>query len=107
MTEAWFLFDEAAIRQASGNPRGSVSLHLPAFPQIEAEPDPKQVLYDALRNASELHGRRRKKFRPQEAIHRLAELITDYAPLQQLSAFAALEHELRQTIRMPRDVEGR
>ncbi len=28
MTEAWFLHDEDAIRSASGNPRGTVSLHL-------------------------------------------------------------------------------
>lgn len=31
MTEAWLLFDEVAIRKASGNPRGKQILQLPAL----------------------------------------------------------------------------
>jgi hypothetical protein len=60
MTEAWLLHDEEAIRRASGNPNGTVVLALPAVTQVEAAPDPKSVLYEALLNASELSGRRRE-----------------------------------------------
>ena len=100
MTEAWFLFNEDAIRRASGNPSGLAPLQLPAFQQVEARPATKELLYDVLRTASELGGRRLKKFRPERAVHRLAELITDYSPLRNLSAFEALEGELSEMIRM-------
>ena len=57
MTEAWLLFDEAAIRRAAGNPNGRVSLQLPPGDPEEIA-DPKQLLHDLLRTASELGGRR-------------------------------------------------
>jgi hypothetical protein len=98
MTEAWFLFNEAAIRQAAGNPHGTVALTLPSLNRIESEPNAKKILHDMLRNASELNGRRQKKFRPDKAAHRLGELITDFSPLRQLPAFSALEEEVRRTV---------
>ena len=98
MTEAWFLFDELSIRRAAGNPAGRGILSLPQLSKIEALPYPKQALHDLLRAATELPLRRLKKFSPAQAGYRLAELIDDFSPLRQLSAFSNLEAELQPII---------
>ena len=71
MTEAWLLFDEAAIRRAAGCPNGTMPLGLPPWKKVEALPDPQELLYAAMRDASALKGRRRADFIPN--IHRVAE----------------------------------
>jgi hypothetical protein len=93
--EAWFLFDEGAIRRAADNPRGSVQLDLPQASEIETIPRPKEVLLDLLRTASGLSTRRRRGMRWHKQIHRIAELTADFSPLRQLSAFQAFEDNLR------------
>jgi len=98
MQEAWLLFDEAAIRRASGNPNGHVNLQLPSVGTCETLPDPKEILHAALRDASELSGRRRQRFDPHLAALRLADLIDDFAPLRALPAFQRLESDLGQMI---------
>ena len=97
MTEAWLLIDEAALRSAAGNPRGPVSLSIPAVQQLEGLPDPKKTLHDLLRTASGLTGRRLRRFRMDQAVHRLAQTIQDYSQLRDLSAFRALEEEVGRT----------
>lgn len=99
MFEAWLLFDERAIRQAAGNPHGRVQLELPSLKRVESLPDPKNVLYELLKQASEAQGRRLKKLRPQERVHRLAELIDNYSPLRTLSAFQDLEVDIQTLIK--------
>ncbi len=94
MTEAWLLFDESAIRRASGNPNGKDPLDMPQLSLIEEIPDPKERLFQALRDASGLSGRRLKKFREGECRIRITELITDFSPLRQLSAFQRLERDI-------------
>jgi hypothetical protein len=94
MLEAWLLFDEKAIRRAAGNPNGKVQLKLP-HPKVERLPDPKKDLCELLKQASELSGRRLKKFNPRQCMHRLAELIDDFEPLRSLSAFQALETDIQ------------
>lgn len=96
MTEAWLLFDEAAIRRAAGNPNGLVHLALPTA--VEALPNPKRVLREMLVGASEFTGRRRKKFHVSIAARNVAEHIPDFAPLRGFHAFAALEQDLQQLI---------
>src|SRR5690606_21542965 len=54
MTEAWFLFDEPAIRRAAGNPRSGVPLDLPTHDTVQRRADPKQIIERALVVASEL-----------------------------------------------------
>jgi len=98
MTEAWLLFDEAALRRAADNPRGRQPLQLPPITKLEELPDPKNILYELLREASDLGSHRRKKFRVEERVHRVAELIDDFSPLRALPAFQALEAELKQVI---------
>jgi hypothetical protein len=78
MQEAWMLIDENAIRSAAGNPHGSIALELPKLKVLESLPDPKAVLHDFLRRASELTGRRLKKFSASANAHRVAELIDDW-----------------------------
>lgn len=99
MQEAWFLFDEIALRDAAGKPRGREVLSLPPLRRVESLPDPKQLLHHALIHASGLHGRRRRRFPVRQRVYRLAELISDFAPLRVLIAFRALEAELRGVLR--------
>ena len=98
MLEAWFLLDEAAIRRAAGNPLGRQPLDLPRPDHVEQLPDPKQVLFGLLRDASGLSGRRRRKMRVRECVHRIAELVDDFARLRQLPAFVAVEEQVAQVV---------
>lgn len=92
--EAWFLFDERAIRTAAGNPNGDDALVLPSIQRLEDEPDPKSRLHDLLREASGLGSRRRKTLRLGHAVHRIGQLIDDFSPLRALPAFEAFERDL-------------
>ncbi|WP_420209460.1 hypothetical protein [Candidatus Electronema sp. JC] len=93
MTEAWLLHDEPAIRQAASNPNGRQPLSLPKMSSVENLPDPKQTLYDLLRTASGPISRRRN-FDPGRMAHRVADRISTFEPLRQLSAFSRFEREL-------------
>jgi hypothetical protein len=96
MTEAWLILDEAAIRSASGNPRGRLPLNLPPTTTIERVADPKETLFQALRTASEQSGRRLRSLRVEERRHRVAELM-NIELLRDLPAFQILEAELTAT----------
>lgn len=98
MTEAWMLFDQAAIRRAAGDPSGTVALDLPAVEEVEQVRDPKLLLHSALRKASGLHGRRLAQFDVRSRHHRTSELIDDFAPLRKLAAFQQFESDLRATL---------
>lgn len=99
MLEAWLLFDEHAIRLASGNPNGHVNLALPHHAHVDALPDPKRVLQDALVTASDLSGRRRKSVATAQAVRRLGDSITDFSPLRVLPAFRRLEREVSDIVK--------
>ncbi len=94
MTEAWLLFDEQAIRTAASNPNGTVPLNLPPVGNVENCPDPKELLYQVLKNASQLSGRRLKKFRPSDKVHRVADLTANFSVLRGTTAFRALESDI-------------
>jgi hypothetical protein len=94
MQEAWLLFEEAAIRRAAGNPNGRAPLEMPPLKRLDKLPDPKEALYQLLRDASGLTGRRLKRFSTQASAPRVAEFIEDFTPLRGLTAFAVLEKEL-------------
>jgi len=98
MTETWLLIDEGAIREAAGRPRGRAVLNLPQLRRLEEEADPKAVLRQALRDASELRGRRLRDFPVTQRVRRVAELIGDYSALRGLSAFRALEREVQMAL---------
>lgn len=94
MTEAWLLIDEQAIRSAANNPNGTTELNIPGADRLENILDPKNVLFEKLRLASELSTGRLRKFRPESCCHRVAELITDFSQLRNLSAFMQFESDL-------------
>ncbi len=100
MQEAWLLFDEAAIREAADNRNGRVPLPLPSLRRVEERPDPKEDLYDLLKIASELSGRRLKSFSESQHARRVADYIEDYSPLRLLSAFGMLETHLVQMLQL-------
>jgi hypothetical protein len=91
MLEAWLCFNEVAIRKAAGNPNGKQPLGLPDHKRVEARPDPKNDLKKALLAASELRGRRLKKFNTAAAFWRIVDYIDDFSPLCQLPAYRAFE----------------
>lgn len=97
MTEAWFLFDERAIREAADNPSGVTPLALPRTSDLDGVPDPKETLREALRLASGRNGRRLKKFDTAKAFYRLADRIDAFSPLRCLQAFTRFEEETRLT----------
>jgi hypothetical protein len=98
MLEAWFLIDLDAIRHASGNPGGSQQLKLPEVQSIEALPDPKNLLYELLRDASGLSGRRRRKMQVNHAVHRIGQVKSEFNALRALNAFRRMEEDLRDVI---------
>ena len=95
MQEAWLLFDERAIRRASGNPNGTEALHLPKLNRLEHLPDPKEILYQLLRQASGLKGRRLARFQAHSYAPQVSAFIEDFTPLRTLPAFEFVESELR------------
>ena len=101
MTEAWLLISEEAIRRAAANPNGRASLCLPSISKLEGRPNPKRELHQILKTASGLTGRLLTRFDEKLAAKRVAELIEDYAPLRQLTAFRDFEADLSSALRTP------
>ena len=97
MLEAWLLISEAAVRYASGNPNGSQPLSLPNVDDLEALPDPKGVLYNIMRDASGLQGRRLKRFERKlpTRLQQVSVQIKDFRTLRRLAAFRRLEREIK------------
>jgi hypothetical protein len=62
---------------------------------LEGIADPKSLLFQLLREASELKGRRLKKFSETEARKITAVEIEDFSPLLRLRAFQALKEALK------------
>lgn len=100
MQEAWLLFDERAIRKAADNPNGRIPLRLPAIDTVEDLPDPKELLFSLIREASGLSGTRLKKLKARQHAHMVSQSIDDFASLRRLMAFRALEVELETIIQM-------
>ena len=98
MTEAWLLFDEDSIKIAAGNPNNSKSLSLPPFQWIERLTDPKATLYQKIREASALHGRKLAKLKIPNRVHVLVDNIADFSPLRALPAFQKLEEDIKTTL---------
>ena len=102
MTEAWLVTNAKPIRLAVGNPNGTVVLDLPAAKDIESSPDPKEILFTALKTASELNARRKARFNPHKFRHRVSELIDDLAPIRQLASFKHLEAQVKKHVELMR-----
>ncbi len=98
MQEAWLLFDEKAIRRASGNPNGRSALYLPTPHSVESLSDPKAFLFELIRAASGLHGARLKKLDPYRLVFRVSQYIDDFSLLRMVNAFDAMERLLENVL---------
>lgn len=94
MTEAWLLLSEPAIRRASNNPNGNIAINLPDIRRVENLPNPKEILFSLVREASGLKGRRLNKLNINRARERVAYLIGDYSPLRAVPSFLDFERKL-------------
>ncbi|MEQ7416991.1 hypothetical protein ABQF04_15625 [Xanthomonas campestris pv. campestris] len=96
MTEAWFLFDQDAIRRAADKPRSTARLNLPNANEAQRRADPKSLLERALIDASELSGRKLDQFKSDISRRKMlvSTLISDYAPLRAHPSFNSFEREL-------------
>jgi len=99
MLEAWLLISEKALRIAAGNPNGQIFLNMPQVRELENLSSPKKTLYELLRQASGLTGRRQERFLAPSKVHRVAEFIEDFSLLRTLHAFALLEKEVENFIK--------
>ena len=77
MSESWLLIDEQSIKLAANNPKSKIGLSLPSPANIERIADPKAKLFECLKAASELKGRRLKKFRPEKQRHLIPHEFSD------------------------------
>lgn len=91
MIESWLLTDPIAIRCAADNRNGTVDLNLPKHKAIEQLLDPKEVLFLALRTASNLPTQRLKRFNEHRARSRVASFMDDYSTLRKLPSFQQFE----------------
>ena len=99
MQEAWFLLDEPAIRRAAGKPTGRSALAIPRPERIEEIADPKALLHEQLRIASEKSGRHLRRLDLHAASTRVAELTVDYSGLRRVPAFQRFEADLADAVR--------
>jgi hypothetical protein len=90
MSEAWFLSDKNAIR-AAGNSASTLELTLPPKSRWSSVAEPKQILFQALRDASGHSGRKLQKFHVPSARSRVADLIEDFSYLRGIQSFDEFE----------------
>lgn len=95
MTETWLLADEMAIRRASGNPSGQAGLEIPPLSKLEAQADPKEVLFKALERASELGPNRLRRFNSNQARRQVSGFMEDPSALRKLPSFVHFESQVR------------
>lgn len=96
MTEAWLLIDAQAIAKAADN-TGARNLKVPSVRELEAMKDPKGQLEELLLAAADLRGaRHRDRFKRDLPSRKraVADYITTFQPLRQLSAFQEFEQDL-------------
>ena len=82
MTEAWLLFDEESIKIAAGNPNYSDNLLLPSFQHIEKLPNPKADLYELIKKASNLRGRKLGKLKISQRVPYSLTILLIFHPLE-------------------------
>lgn len=100
MQEAWLLIDADALQKAADG-TGRRLPKLPPIKQLERLPDPKQTLYDLMRQANGARGRKLKKFKQElgRRRQRVAEIIDDFSPLRKLPAFRSLEEDIQRALK--------
>ena len=100
MTEAWLITNEKPIKLAVSNPNGTEVLDLPAARDIESLPNPKAILFAALKTATGWNARHKARFDAHQFRHRVSELTDDLAPLRMFASFKHLEAQVKQHIEL-------
>ncbi|WP_281185337.1 DUF4276 family protein [Trichlorobacter lovleyi] len=99
-TEAWAICDGDALRQVFGTTLNDEQMELPRLPSlVESDLDPKETLRKAFLHTTP-SGRHRK-----QGVSPMLNALGEQVSLQQLrrlTAFAVLEHELKQALRQLR-----
>lgn len=98
--EAWLLTDEDAIRQVSGKPGGREPLRVPPRRQIEGTASPKEILKEAIAQASGERGRRLEKIRGRFSQLRaiLLQRLDIDGPINELPAWQALVADIASAV---------
>lgn len=98
MLETWLLADSAAIKRVAGNSgyRGNLEC-IPTIRQMENIPDAKQLLLDALCEASQTQGARLRKFKKRfpEMRARLTFDLDPNGPVKQLNSYQHFRKQIR------------
>ncbi len=98
MMETWLLIDINAIKIAAGNRNSKSNIQLPVINKLESLSEPKILLHNLIKEASELKGRRFAQLNVNQAVHLVAENISDFSVLRSLSAFRIFESELKHVL---------
>lgn len=98
-TEAWLLADEVAIRRAAGNVSGKANLGIPPLAKLEAQADPKGLLFAALERATELGTQRIRRFDRNQARRQVSGFMADPSVLRSLASFVHFESQVRDYFR--------
>ncbi|MDI9313008.1 MAG: DUF4276 family protein [Limnohabitans sp.] len=98
MMETWLLINKEAIKKAAGNRNFKEKIDLPSINCLEKTPNPKDKLIEILKTVSGLTGRKLSKFKAHQAVHYVAENISDYSVLRKLNAFRIFENDLKGAI---------
>ncbi len=104
-TEAWLLLDEASIRSVAEKEKGRIPLEIPSPARVESIAKPKEKLMEMLAIASELSGRRLKRFRVKFPQHRrrLIERLDIDGPISQVPSWQQLCKDIESTLATMRD----
>lgn len=99
-TEAWLLLDEVAIRRAADKPGGRTPLDIPRPREVENIHKPKERLWELLRTASELSGRRLTRFNRDLERRRwlLLQELPTHGPVCEVRSWQRLKADLTATI---------
>ena len=98
MMESWLLTSETAIKKAANNPNGRIQLNMPNIKKIEQISEPKDLLHQLLKDATENSRRRQRNFNVEQAVHLVAEYTDCFDKLRQLPAFNKFEQELKRVV---------
>jgi len=105
-TEAWLLLDEESIRSIAGKPSGRSPLEIPSPARVESIAKPKEKLMEMLAIASELSGRKLKRFKKRFPDHRrlLIERLDIDGLISQVPAWQQLCKDIESTLATMRDI---
>ncbi|HHQ4575230.1 TPA: hypothetical protein ACSPZW_001751 [Aeromonas hydrophila] len=100
MTEAWLLLDEEKLKISAGNAGYNKDLHLPSPITVEKIANPKDFLFNKLREVSELTGRKLERFNKDiyKCRRYLIENLSTDSKVNQVPSYQNLKNKLQEVI---------